>query len=159
MYEYAIETKLGITGLVVALTAFWGWHGWLWVLWVLCLAIDHFIGMVVACRAGEWSSEVARAGIWGKLGSMVVVLVTAALDFVVGQVIGSYALPFRYPMLLSPLVLAWYVLTEIGSILENAGRLGARLPGFLVRWVAVLEKRVGEAGDKAVSRLEETDEE
>ena len=159
MYEYAVETKLCMTGLIAALTALWGWCGWLWVLWVLCLAVDHLSGTVAACRAGQWNSSAARAGIWGKLGSILVVLVTTALDFVVGQVFESYALPFAYPMLLSPLVLAWYILTEIGSILENAVLLGARLPGFLVRWVAVLEKRIGEAGERAVSRWEERDEE
>ena len=158
MYEYAAETKLCMTGLLAALTALWGWCGWLWVLWILCLVVDHLMGTVAACRRGEWSSGAARAGIWGKLGGMLVVLVTTALDFVVGQVIDSYALPFAYPMLLSPVVLAWYVLTEIGSILENAGRLGARLPRFLVRWVAVLEKRVGEVGERTVSRLGERDE-
>ena len=158
MYEYATETKLFMTGLIAALTALWGWYGWLWVLWILCLAVDHLLGTVAACRRGEWSSGAARGGIWGKLGSMLVVLVTAALDFVMGQVVGSYAMPFAYPMLLSPLVLAWYVLTELGSILENADRLGARLPRFLVRWVAVLEKRLGEAGERAVSRLEDQDE-
>ena len=85
------------------------------------------------------------------------VLVTAALDFVVGQVINTYALPFSYPMLLSSVVLAWYVLTEIGSILENAARLGARLPNFLVRWIAVLERKVGEAGERVVSKWERDD--
>jgi len=88
---------------------------------------------------------------------MLVVLVTAALDFVMREAVGSYALPFAYPMLFSPLVLAWYVLTEMGSILENAGRLGAPLPPFLVRWIAVLEKKVGKAGEAAVSRWEKHD--
>ena len=159
MYEYAMGTKFCITGILAALAAFLGLSGWLWALWILCLAVDYFIGTVVACRAGEWSSEAARDGIWGKLGSILVVLITMALDFVVGQVVSGYALPFAYPMLLSPVVLAWYVLTEIGSILENAGRLGARLPDFLVRWIAVLEKRVGKVGEAVVDQWERRDEE
>jgi len=87
---------------------------------------------------------------------MLVVLVTAALDFVLGQAINSFHfLPFAYTMLLSPIVLAWYILTEIGSILENAARMGSRTPPFLDRWIAVLRRRVGKAGEVAVAALEE----
>ena len=32
-----------------------------------------------------------------------------------------------------PLVLGWYILTELGSILENAVKLGAHVPGWLVK--------------------------
>ena len=129
------DQKICITGILASLAAFLGVTGWLWLLWVLCLLVDYFTGTVAACRARAWSSDIAQAGIWGKLGSMIVVLVTAALDFVIGQVLGSYALPFSYTMLLCPIVLAWYILTEVGSILENAARLGAQLPPFLVRWL------------------------
>jgi len=154
MYGYALETKIGVTGVIGILTAFWGLCGWLWVLWILCLAVDHLTGTVVACRKGEWSSAKSRAGIWGKLGGMLVVFVTAALDFVAGVVLNSYALPFTYTVLLSPIVLAWYILTELGSIFENVDKLGARLPPFLVRWIAVLGKRVEGAGDAMASRMD-----
>jgi len=145
MYEYASAVpKVAATGIIAVLTAFWGWCGWLWLFWIFCMAADYLTGTIAACRVGTWSSDAARRGISGKLGSVVVVLVTAALDFVMGQVVNSYALPFTYGAVLSPIVLAWYVLTEIGSILENASRLGAPLPPFLLRWIA-----------KAAARLED----
>ena len=151
-----VVPKFCITGVVAALTAFWGWCGWLWLLWVLCLVVDHFTGTAAACKAGEWCSETARTGIWSKLGSMVVVLVTAALDFVLGRVINSlHALPFTYTMLLGPIVLAWYILTELGSILENVGRLGSKTPPFLTKWIAVLKKRTDEAGSAVVNTRDE----
>ena len=34
---------------------------------------------------------------------------------------------------LLPMVLAWYILTELGSILENALALGAKVPVWLVK--------------------------
>ena len=149
MCNYVTEIKLGITGMIAAFTAFWGLCGWLWVLWMLCLVIDYFTGTVAACSAGEWSSDRARKGIWSKLGCFLVILVTAALDFVMERVMDTSGLPFSYPMLLAPIVLAWYVLTEIGSILENAGALGVPLPPFLVRWIALLQKKVGKVGEWA----------
>jgi len=146
-------TKFCTTGAIAALTAFWGWCGWLWMLWLLCLVADHITGTVAACKAGEWSSTAARAGIWGKLASMIVVLVIAALDFVLGQIINDMQwLPFHYTVLLFPMVLAWYILTEVGSILENASKLGAKVPKFLVRWIAGMQKQVGQAGEAAVAR-------
>jgi len=150
--------KVCATGIIAALTAFWGLCGWLWMFWVLCLVVDYLTGTVLALRAGGWYSDIARKGIWGKLGSMLVVLVTTALDFMVGLVVNHYALPFVYTAVLSPVVLAWYTLTEVGSILENAGRLGAPLPPFLLRWIAVLQKKVDSAGARAVDGLEDGEE-
>ncbi|MCL2562966.1 MAG: phage holin family protein [Oscillospiraceae bacterium] len=153
---YDAVPKVCVTGTIAALTAFWGWCGWLWLLWILCLVADHFTGTAAACKAGAWCSYTARAGIWGKLGSMIVVLVTAALDFVLGRVINSFqGLPFNYTTLLAPIVLTWYILTELGSILENVGQMGAKIPPFLTKWIAVLKKQVGET---AVGSLDERDE-
>ena len=147
-----MAARVCLTGIVAALTTFWGWCGWLWMLWVLCLVADYFTGTVVACKTGKWCSQVARVGIWGKLGSMIVVLVTAALDFVLGRVLNSFhALPFTYTMLLAPIVLSWYILTELGSILENAGKMGAKIPPFLTKWIAVLKQQIAETGGSAVA--------
>jgi phage-related holin len=42
-------------------------------------------------------------------------------------------------------VLAWYIVTEAGSVLENAARLGAPVP----RWLRRMLKEGREAVDKA----------
>ena len=46
-----------------------------------------------------------------------------------GQPAGGVELPFIYTVLLCPLVVIWYILTEVGSIIENAGALGTPIPG------------------------------
>ena len=51
-------------------------------------------------------------------------------------------------MLLCPLVVVWYILTEAGSIIENAGALGAPIPAWLTKMVASLGSSVDQAGDK-----------
>lgn len=53
-------------------------------------------------------------------------------------------LPFDYDMLLTPVVLTWYIATELGSILENAAEMGAPVPPVLRE---VLEK-VHKASDR-----------
>ena len=50
--------------------------------------------------------------------------------------------------LLLPMVLAWYILTELGSILENAVHLGANPPGWLVKALEAGKKAVEDAGEQ-----------
>ena len=44
---------------------------------------------------------------------------------------------------------------ELGSILENVGKMGAPLPEFLKKMIAVLKATVDTAGDKASDGKEE----
>ena len=41
----------------------------------------------------------------------------------------------EYTVLLCPLVLVWYIVTELGSVVEIAGKLGAPVPGALLRFM------------------------
>ncbi len=143
------KIKLAITGLLGTLTAFWGWFGWLTIAWVLAMMADIFTGMAAARRNGEWASSVARDGLWRKGGCISVVLITAVLDLVLGQLLATMpdALPFTYTTLLCPLLIGWYLLTEAGSIIENAGKMGAPIPGWLRKAIAVLKEHVDATAD------------
>ena len=68
-----------------------------------------------------------------------------------GQLLGAAgdALPFEYNVLLCPLVIAWYIITEAGSIVENAGKLGAPVPKRLRKAIAALQDTIDAAGDAA----------
>ena len=143
--ERAMEWKIAITAALGALTALWGWFGWLVVLWIVCMLVDYIMGTAAACKCGTWSSGAARHGILGKLGSIAVVLASGMLDFMImilTQHLPIPGLPFPYTVFLCPIVIAWYILTELGSILENAGELGANLPEFLTKRVAALKKKL-----------------
>lgn len=101
--------------------------------WVVCMAIDYLTGSAAACKAGKWSSALAREGLWHKAGCVAAVTISGILDLVVGHILGSVpeaALPFAYTVFLCPLVVVWYILTEVGSIVENAGAMGAPVPGL-----------------------------
>ena len=47
------------------------------------------------------------------------------------------------------MVIIWYILTEAGSIVENAGALGAPLPAWLRRIVASLRDKVDDEMDES----------
>lgn len=143
--------KVTVTAMAAGVSAALGWFGWLVVAFVVCLAVDWGTGSMAACKKGEWESKIAREGIWHKTGSIIAVLVTLILDAVIGNVINnipSVTLPFSYTVLLSPIVIVWYILTELGSIIENAGKMGAPIPGFLQKAIALFKGTVDAAGDK-----------
>ena len=142
--------KAALAALCAALTALWGWFGWVVVAWIVFMLIDYATGSAAALRAGEWSSKTARDGIWHKLGSVAAVIVAGILDVVIGHLLGNVPgveLPFTYTVLLCPMVVVWYILTEAGSIIENAGALGAPIPAWLTKMVASLGSSVDRMGD------------
>ena len=146
--EHVNTFKAALAALCAALTALWAWFGWVVVAWIGCMLIDYATGSAAALRAGEWSSKSARDGIWHKLGSVVAVIMAAILDVVIGHLLANLPwvqLPFAYTVLLCPLVVIWYILTEAGSIIENAGALGAPVPGWLKKVIASLQDKVNEA--------------
>ena len=83
--EHINGFKAAVAAVLGGLTALWGWFGWLVLAWLLCMALDYGTGTAAALRAGEWSSKVARDGLWHKLGAVVAVLVAAILDGVIGE--------------------------------------------------------------------------
>ena len=147
--EHINRIKAAAVGVLGCLTALWGWFGWLVVAWIGCMVLDYATGSAAALRSGEWSSKIARDGLWHKLGSMVAVLVAAILDGVIRLALAhipALELPFEYTVFVSVLVLVWYILTELGSVVENAGALGAPVPAWLARMLAALESGVDRTG-------------
>ena len=79
----------------------------------------------------------ARAGIWHKSGMILVVLVAAVTDCVLGVTVEHLPmLGLDYTVLVLPVTLVWYIFTELGSIAENATAMGAPVPSWLTRLLA-----------------------
>lgn len=149
--DHVTEIKAALTAGIAVLTALWGWFGWLVVLLACCMAADYLTGSLAAMRAGSWSSEAARDGIWHKAGTIVVVLVAGAADLLLGTMLAhlpGITLPFTYTVLICPVVVVWYILTELGSIIENAVALGAPCPKWLAGVVDAAKDAVEETGGK-----------
>lgn len=107
------------------------------------MALDWLSGSAAAASRGQWSSAAARAGIWhkgrnagGRAGQRVddAVLGMAAAN------LPGLELPFDGVVL--PVVLVWYIFTELGSIAENAAAMGAPVPGWLVKILAEGKEKV-----------------
>lgn len=140
--------KAGLTALCAAFTAAFGGTGWLCLLFLAAMAADYITGSANAMKAGQWSSSAARQGLWHKAGMLAAALGAGLFDLVVGQMVNflpGAGLPFEYPGLAAPLVLCWYVLTELGSLLENAAALGAPIPPFFARMLAAVCRKLDES--------------
>lgn len=146
--ETALEIKAFFAAIGAFGTALFGWVGWVVVIWLFALILDYITGSAAAAKDGEWSSKTAREGLWHKLGSIVAVLVAAMCDIALGVVIDGIgaeevadwiggSMTFATPM-----VCIWYIITEAGSILENADKLGAKILDFLRKRLSKLKDKV-----------------
>lgn len=145
------QIKAAAAAVMGLLTGLWGWFGWLVVGWIGAMVLDYVTGSMAAARAGEWSSAKARDGIWHKCGMIVVVLVAAGADLLLATVLANLPLvelPVQYTGLVCPVVLVWYIVTELGSMAENAAVMGAPVPRWLLKLLAMGKSAVDGAGDK-----------
>ena len=150
--------KAAAIALIGALTGIWGWFGWLVIGWVFCMVVDYITGSLAAAKQGEWSSAQAREGIWHKTGMIVVVIVATGADLLISLVLANIPavqLPFDYGGLICPIVLVWYVVTELGSIIENAVAMGAAVPGWLTKLLQVSKDAIDSAGGQSAGGEED----
>lgn len=148
--DNAIQIKAGFAAAIAAMTALWGWFGWLCVAWIACMAVDYISGTVAAMRDASWSSKVARDGIFHKGGMVLTVFVALLADQLIGLVLGNIPaipLPWDYSVVIAPMVITWYIITELGSIVENAAKMGAPVPPWLVKILALAEEATDHAGE------------
>jgi toxin secretion/phage lysis holin len=156
MNHTLLQLKAALTALGVTLTTILGWKGILSLIWVIAMGIDYLSGTLAAMKNHEWSSETARSGLWHKAGTVLAVLAAALTDGVIYLVGEQLSLGITWTGLLLPLTLSWYILTEAGSILENTVKLGASIPGWLIKILKISLKSINAAGDTEADEQEES---
>lgn len=123
---------------------------------VLCMlmvmmVVDYITGMLASKsealdHPGEpgygWTSKKGAKGIIKKVGYICVIAVAMVVDYII--VVVSKDLGYQMPMtaFFGLLVAVWYILNELLSIIENAGRMGANVPEWLSKYIAVLKDKI-----------------
>lgn len=148
--DKALEIRGAITAVIAFGTALFGWAGWVIIIWLAAMFLDYLTGTWAAMSHGEWSSTIARQGLWHKLGSIAAILVAALCDIALGVIVEQLgdSLPFDYRCIITPIVAMWYIFTELGSITENAAKLGAPIPKFLIKMIAKVKEVTEAAGEE-----------
>lgn len=157
--ERATEIKAALAAIIAFLTALWGWVGWAAWIWIGCMLIDYLSGSAAAKKDGAWASSIARAGLWHKLGEVFAVLVAALCDIALHVIINGAGVQIgiEIPVMVTPVVLLWYIITELGSIAENAGKLGAPIPKWFIKSLAAYKDKIDNDHGEYEDRPPESD--
>lgn len=138
------------TGVVAYLSQKLGVTFYLLGLLLVLMVIDYVSGMAASAVEAidhpddnqyGWSSKKGAKGIAKKVAYLCVIAVSMVIDYIVirtSDVLGV-ALPNT---MLSLLVSVWYLLNEALSIIENAGRIGAPVPNWLMKYIAALKDKI-----------------
>lgn len=129
----------------------------LYVLLILAvmMVVDYFTGMAASKReaidhpndpAYGWSSAKGAIGIFKKFGYLCVILVAMVVDYIIVAAASEMGLQFNAKAIFGLVVAMWYLLNELLSIIENAGRMGAPVPEWLTRYISVLKNKIDDNG-------------
>lgn len=125
------------------------------ILFVALMVADQLSGMLASKREAldhpgdpnyGWSSIKWRKGIYKKFGYILTVMVAMVADYIIFSVAGYMGITIPATTMFGLLVTVWWILNESLSILENAKRMGANLPQFLVDVLTVTRKKVEQQG-------------
>lgn len=145
----------------VAVSAVIGWLAaklgllfWPLAILLILMVIDYITGMLASKAeaiqhpddsAYGWSSRRGVLGVIKKVGYMCVIAVALSLDQII--ITSGAQLGFDLPVkgLFGVIVTVWLVFTEMLSIIENTGRMGAPVPKWLAKYIAVLKGKIDES--------------
>lgn len=95
-----------------------------------------------------WSSKKGVKGIIKKVGYLCVIAVAMVVDYVIVNVADTLGYTMPVTAIFGLMVAVWYLLNEMLSIIENAGRMGAPVPEWLARYIAALKHKVDQSGEQ-----------
>lgn len=159
------ETLLLIQGMAVAIGAWLSDHlGLLYptlMLLIGMMIMDYISGMAASKKEAVedpnnldkgWSSEKGWHGIFKKVGYLLVIGVAMAVDWLIFRTTESMGIQMPASTFFGLVTTVWFILNELLSILENAGRMGAPLPEFLRQAIAVLKTSVEHQGSGQIGK-------
>ena len=154
-----MSIQVCVTGLVAYLSQKLGVTFYLLGILLCLMVIDYLSGMAASAvealdhpddKSYGWSSKKGAKGIAKKVAYLFVIAVGMVIDYVIIQTSG--VLGFNLPnTMLSLLVTVWYMLNEALSITENAGRMGAPVPEWLMKYIAALKNKIASSRENVSS--------
>lgn len=124
------------------------------------MVLDYITGMLASKKEAinhpddpsyGWSSTKGAQGIIKKVGYLCVIAVALMVDYIILNVAGTLGFQAPEQVFFALLVAVWYFLNEVLSIIENVGRMGAPVPEWLSKYIAVLKNKIdskGQEGDE-----------
>lgn len=139
----AVSAKLGVLFYVL-------------IIFAIVMIIDFASGMAASKKEAienpqdstkGWSSRRGMLGIFKKFGYILIVVVAIIVDYVIFKIAATLSINMPTSTFFGLLVTVWFILNELLSIIENAGRMGVEgIPEFLVNAITVLKGKVESKG-------------
>ena len=154
-WETSAKTVERISAACAAFLA--DWRGVLYPVLTLLLwatAEDYVSGMVASNSEAMHDPEKGSCskngvlGIFKKVGYLLAIGCAVMVDYLIFKAAGQMGLSMPANTFFGLLVAIWFILNELLSILENVGRAGTPLPGFLQKLIAALKHTVEGKGDE-----------
>lgn len=123
----------------------------------IMMVVDYLTGMLASKKEAiefpedstkGWSSKKGAMGIMKKVGYICVIAAAMVMDYVIMTVAAQLGYELHTQAIFGLLVTIWYLLNELLSIIENAGRMGAPVPEWLTKYIAVLKNKIDEEGSE-----------
>lgn len=115
------------------------------------MVVDYISGMMASkVEAIEhpddsnygWSSKKGAKGIAKKVGYLCIIAVAMVVDYLTLKVASAFGISVSAKAIFGLMVAVWYILNEMLSIIENAGRMGVNVPEWLCRYIAILKQKI-----------------
>lgn len=164
MKTTAVTIKLIASGILAWISARLGILFPVLVILLMCMVIDYVTGMlaskVEALQHPQdpsygWSSKKGSIGIAKKIAYLCVIAVAMMIDYILLSVAVTIGIQIpNIKAFFGLLTAVWYILNEILSIIENAGRMGADIPDWLRKYIAILKNKIDDTADGKVDKPE-----
>lgn len=118
---------------------------------VAMMVVDYITGMMASAyeavtnptdKNAGISSKRHAPGILKKVSYLCVIAAAMVVDYIILKVAAEIGMVVSLKAFFGLLATVWYLLNELLSILENAGRMDAPIPAWLKKYIVVLKNKI-----------------
>lgn len=120
---------------------------------IILMIADYISGMLASkkealehpnCKKYGWSSKKSIIGIYKKVGYTLTILVAVSTDYIIYKFAVELGIEFKKNTIFGLMITVWLIINELLSILENAERMGVKLPNFIKRVLSQLQNDIND---------------
>ena len=112
------------------------------------MVLDYITGMTAAWVTKSLSSRIGIIGIIKKLGYIALISVAMIADWAISQGGAYVGVQIKGQGFVALLVIAWLLINELISILENIGKIGVQYPDWFLTLLKHLKQTTEKEGGK-----------
>lgn len=109
---------------------------------IAVMIIDYATGMFKAWINASLSSRIGLIGILKKVGYLLVVCTAGVIDWLISSGLDKIGIKIDVGFYIGVIVVIWFIINELISILENLAIIGVPLPKFLTSLIHKLKVAV-----------------